>query len=106
MAFISMVSHYISSRYKVETTLLRLRRLRGLHSNENITEAVLEVISKYSLTNDKIGWFILNNITSNDTYMAEILKALRINDIIKRRCLYYLNHIINLIIKAFIRSKS
>ncbi len=101
MAFIGVVGHFMSSQYRVETVLLGLRRLQGFHSGENITEAVLKVIEKYELTGNQIGWFILDNATSNDTYITEILKALGINDTIKRRRLHYLSHVINLSAKAF-----
>ena len=96
MAFIGIVGHYMSSQYKVETTLLGLRRLWGDHSGENMAEAVLEVIRDYGLTGDKIGWFVLDNATSNDTCVAEILHALGIKDTVERRRLRCLGHIINL----------
>jgi len=86
----------------VETILLGLRRLRGPHSGENITEAILQVIREYGLTGNHIGWFILDNASSNDTYVAEILKALGINDTIKYCRLHYLGHILNLATKAFL----
>ena len=102
MSFISVVGHYINSQYKVETVLLGLRYLRGPHSGENITEAILQVIHKYGLTGNHIGWFILNNVSLNNTYVAEILKALGINDTIKYYRLHYLGHILNLATKAFL----
>jgi hypothetical protein len=92
----------MGSKYKVETTLLGLHRLRGPHSGENIAEAVLEVIRKYELTGDMIGWFVLDNARSNDTCVAEILKALGIDDTVERRRLRCLGHIINLAAKAFL----
>ena len=88
----------------METVLLGLHYLRGPHSGENITEAILQVIREYRLTGNHIGWFILNNASSNDTYVAEILKALGINDTIKYYRLHYLGHILNLATKAFLFS--
>ena len=104
LSFVGVVGHYMSSQYKVETVLLGFRRLRGPHSGENIAEAVLKVIHKYGLTGNRIGWFVLDNITSNDTCVAEILKALSINDTVERRRLRCLGHIINLSAKAFLFS--
>ena len=92
----------MNSQYKVETVLLGLHYLRGPHSGENITEAILQVIHKYGLTGNHIGWFILNNVSLNNTYVAEILKALRINNTVEYRHLYYLGHILNLTAKAFL----
>ena len=92
----------MSSQYKVETVLLGLRRLCGPHSGENIAEAVLQVIHEYGLTGNQIGWFMLDNASSNDTCVAEILKALGINDTVEHRRLHCLGHILNLAAKAFL----
>jgi hAT family C-terminal dimerisation region len=102
LSFVGVVGHYMSSQYRVETVLLGLRRLRGPHSGENIAEAVLQVIHAYGLTGNQIGWFMLDNASSNDTCVAEILKALGINDTVKRRRLHCLGHILNLAAKAFL----
>jgi hypothetical protein len=101
-AIVSVVGHFMGPNYKVETTLLGLRRLRGKHTGENIAEAVVAVVQKYGLTSDQIGWFILDNASSNDTCVAEILKALGINDTVEHRRLRCLGHIINLAAKAFL----
>jgi hypothetical protein len=101
-AIVSVVGHFMGPNYKVETTLLGLRRLRGKHTGENIAEAVVAVVQKYGLTSDQIGWFVLDNASSNDTCVAEILKALGINDTVEHRRLRCLGHIINLAAKAFL----
>ena len=101
ISFVGVVGHYMSSQYKVETTLLGLRRLHGTHSGENIAEAVVKVIGKYGLTGDQVGWFVLDNASSNDTCVKEIIKALGINDTVEHRRLRCLGHIINLAAKAF-----
>lgn len=101
MAFVGVVGHYMSSQYKVETVLLGLRRLRGTHSGQNIAEAVLEVIRTYELAGNQIGWCVLDNASSNDTCVKELLKALNINDTVEHRRLRCLGHVINLAAKAF-----
>jgi hAT family C-terminal dimerisation region len=102
MAFVGVVGHFMSSKYKVESVLLGLRRIQGTHTGENIAEAVLKVIHKYGLSGDQMGWFVLDNATSNDTCVEEILKRLSINDTVERRRLRCLGHIINLSAKAFL----
>src|SRR6266498_4636454 len=89
------------SQYKMEIILLGFRRLRKIHSGENIAEAVFKVIRKYGFIGNQIGWFVFNNVTSNDICVEEILKSFSINNIVKRRRLRYFNHIINLAIKVF-----
>jgi hAT family C-terminal dimerisation region len=102
MAFVGIVGHFMSSKFKVQNTLLGFRRLRGTHTGNNIAEAVLKVIYKYGLSHDTIGWFVLDNASSNDTCVAEILKGLNINDTVEHRRLRCLGHIINLSAKAFL----
>lgn|SRR5215469_2341752 len=102
IAFVGIVGHFMSSKYKVETILLGLRRIYGIHSGENIAEAVLEVIHQYGLIGDQIGWFILDNASSNDTCVQEILNDLNINDTVEHRRLRCLGHIINLSAQAFL----
>jgi hAT family C-terminal dimerisation region len=101
-AIVSVVGHFMGPSYKVETTLLGLRRLRGKHTGENIAEAVISVVKKYGLTSDQIGWFVLDNASSNDTCVAEILKGLDIDDTVEHRRLRCLGHIINLAAKSFL----
>ena len=88
-------------KFRVETTLLGLRRLRGKHSGKNIAEAVVDVVRTYGLTSDQIGWFVLDNATSNDTCVAQILTTLDIDDEVEHRRLRCLGHIINLAAKSF-----
>ena len=102
LSFIRVVAHYMSPQYRVETVLLGLRRLRGPHSGENIAEAIVKVIHKYELPSSQIGWFVLDNASSNDTCVAEILKALQIDDTVEHRRLRCLGHIINLAAQAFL----
>jgi hypothetical protein len=101
LAIVGVVAHYINERYEVETLLLGLRRLRGRHSGENIAEAVVSVVNSYKIA-DKIGCFVLDNATSNDTCVEEILRQLNIDDSVEHRRLRCLGHIINLGAKAFL----
>src|SRR5467141_3452650 len=53
-----------------------------------------------SAASDQIRWFVLDNATSNDTCVAQILTALNINDEVEHRRLRCLGHIINLAAKS------
>ena len=74
--------------------------LRGAHSGENMAESVIAVIEEYEITNI-LGYFILDNVSSNDTCVREILKKLR-PDLNPQKChLHCFGHIVNLAAKAF-----
>jgi len=84
--------------------MLGLRRLQGPHSGENIAEAVMSIIKTYGIS-DRIGYFVLDNATSNTTCVTNILDALEVDDITKNRRLCCLAHVINLSAKAFLFGK-
>ena len=101
LAMLGLVSHYVDETGTNRTVLLGLRRLKGPHSGENMAQLVIELIEEYELI-DKIGYFVLDNATSNDTCVAAVLARLRpeLNPIHRRlRCL---GHVINLTAKAFL----
>jgi len=85
--------------------LLKLRRLKGPHSGENITEAIIAIIKTYKIIN-KIGYFVLNNAGLNDTCVSAIIKQLNIKDIKEHRRLCCLSHVLNLLVKAMLFSEN
>ena len=91
----------MSAQYKIESVLLGLRRLHGSHLDENIAEAVIAVVREFGIA-ENIGYMVLDNASSNDTCVSEILKELDIDDTKKRRRLRCLGHIINLSAKVFL----
>jgi hypothetical protein len=93
----------VSSKYKVKTTLFKLRHLKGSYSEENIVKVIITIIKIYEITN-KIDYFILNNVRLNDTYISVIIKSLNIKNIKEYYRLHYLNYILNLLVKAILFS--
>jgi len=81
--------------------LLGLRRLKGPHSGENIAEAIIAVVKTYKII-DKIGYFVLDNAGSNNTYISAIIKQLNIKDTKEHRRLRCLGHVLNLLVKAML----
>ena len=91
----------MSSKYKVETILLKLHRLKGPYSGENIVEAIVAVIKTYKIIS-KIGYFVFNNAGLNNTYISTIIKRLNIKDI-KEYCYFCcLSYILNLSVKVIL----
>jgi hypothetical protein len=66
-----------------------------------VTETIINVRNKYEITKN-IRYIMLNNISSNDTCVEEILRQFDINDIKKQRRLRYLGYIINFAVKIFL----
>ena len=103
-AIIAIVSHFMDSKGQRQTKLLAIRRLEGEHSGENIAGTVLQVIREYKISK-RIGYFVLDNASSNDVAVDHILRSLYpwMTDVArKRRRLRCLAHVINLVARAFL----
>ena len=72
---IAVVAHYISHDGYRRTKLLGLRTLEGRHSGENIAATVLRLIKEYKI-GSRIGYFMLDNASSNDGAVDCILQSL------------------------------
>jgi hypothetical protein len=83
-----------------------MRRINEAYISENITEAVMPILLKIRILS-KLGYFITDNDSRNDTCIWAILRKLRpnIKDSDNRR-VRYLRHIINLAAKAFLFGKN
>ena len=73
------------------------------YSGKNQAKAILPVLDKY-LLKAKLGYFITDNASSNDTCITEIIDLIRPDLNAKKKRLQCIGHIINLIAKAFIFS--
>ncbi len=49
-----------------------VRNIHGDHCGKNQAKAIIPVIDEYSLK-EKLGYFMTDNASSNDTYVAEII---------------------------------
>jgi len=103
-AFLGVVAHWLDSNYKLQSTVIGMRRFHGRHTGENQAASFLKVVEPYSIT-EKIGYFTLDNASNNNTalqYIAKHLNELGIPfDPVQRR-LPCFSHIINLVVKTFL----
>ncbi|KAF6515467.1 hypothetical protein HZS61_005373 [Fusarium oxysporum f. sp. conglutinans] len=67
---------WIDTAGKRQTTVLGIRRVYGEHTGENIGSVILELLREYDVGGDQIGYFMLDNASSNDTAVEFILKEL------------------------------
>lgn len=61
MAMMAVVCHYIDKSDKNRTRLIALRRFRGGHSGENMSELLVEVIREFGF-DDRLGYFVADNV--------------------------------------------
>jgi hypothetical protein len=101
-SLVSIVGHWLNEDLKKQDILIGLRRLKGSYSGENLAEVIVLVLRLYDLGLN-LGYFIRDNVSSNDVAIRCILGSIRPNikepDTRRVRCL---GHIINLVAKAFL----
>ena len=66
MGMLAVVAHHVSRFGEARDCLLGLRRVTGAHSGENMAHSIIPIIKCYGLQ-DRLGHFILDNVSSNDT---------------------------------------
>lgn len=71
------------------------------NSEKNSFKTILFVCNDY-LLKAKLEYFNTNNVSSNDTFIIEIIDLICLNLNFKEKKLQCIGHIINLIVKTFI----
>ena len=96
-----IVVHYLTTDYTTRTILINLKRIRNTHSDENITDIVLNVIREYQVT-EKVDYFQTDNADNNDICVQAILDVISPESESSHRQIRYYGHIINFAIKTFL----
>jgi hypothetical protein len=99
---VGVIFYFLNQDLKVRSLLADIRRVKGSHSDENIAKAIIPILKKM-ISIERLGFFISDNASPNNTVIRAILAYLRSNlkdsDSKRIRCL---GHIINLAAKAFL----
>ncbi len=103
-AYIDVIAHCLDAKKEVRTVMLVVCNIYGDHSGKNQAKAIIPVIDGYGLK-EKLGYFMTDNASSNDTYVAEIIDLIWPDLNLGKRRLRCMGYIINLIAKAFIFGK-
>jgi hypothetical protein len=108
-AILGVIAMWIDATGKRRATVLGIRRVYGEHTGENLGSVVLELLKEYDISGDQIGYFMLDNASSNDTAVEFILKELcpwMKSKQRRHRRLRCLGHIINLCCQAFLMGRN
>ena len=104
---LAIVAYFTSEKLQHQTITLALVELEGEHTGLNMASVVLQTVDLYGFRN-KLGYFVIDIHSANDTLVKDIAKSLRQDGVlynpIQRR--FRCNgHIINLVVKAFLFGK-
>jgi hypothetical protein len=94
LSLVGIVVHFLDAHGKYYSFLLSLPEQQGSHSGSNIADNVQKIIDEFGLK-DKIGYFVLDNATNNDTCMEKLGQIYGFNH--QQRRLRCMGHIINLV---------
>jgi hypothetical protein len=75
ISLIGVVAYYTDNTFKNRIVIIALKRLYEAHSGENIGSLLIEIINDFDLK-ERLGYFVINNVSSNDTCVYYILISL------------------------------
>ena len=97
-----VVAFFRDENDQPQKVVLGLPELEGRHTGVNIAEQVNAILESFQIQ-DRVGYFILDNASNNDTAMEQLGDDLELDGIGRRvRCF---GHIINLAAKALLFGK-
>ena len=100
--FQAIVVHWADAdSRRIENALLSLREFKGSHGGEEQALVFLDVINEAELPKDLLGFFTMDNASSNDKMLCHIAQEIDGFDPILRRIRCF-GHVINLVIQAFL----
>ena len=104
LGLLAILAHFTSEKLQLTTVTLALVELQGEHSGINQAEVILRVLDDYQIRG-KVGYFMMDNVISNDSLVAHVADVLNSDGIIydaKQRRLRCNGHVINLVVQAFL----
>ena len=89
-----LVVHFIDGDGNLRNFLLSIPELIGRHTGSNIYEGATAIINEFNIQ-DRIGYFVLDNASNNDTCMQALAEEFEFDKDERRLCC--VGHIINLV---------
>ena len=107
IGIISVWAYWVANGQR-QRRLLAFRRIYRSHDGDNQAAIVLEVLEEYAISH-RVGYFVCDNATSNDSTVALILKTLELalsTQQASRRRLRCFGHIVNLAARTLLDPSS
>jgi hypothetical protein len=70
-----VIAYYTDNTFKNRIVMIALKRLHETYSGENMGSLLIEIINDFDLK-ERLGYFVINNVSSNDTCVYHILISL------------------------------
>lgn len=98
--FIGVIAHYATACGDVKDITIDLPHLVSLHSSDYIASCIDQVLKKFKITLLILGYFVLDNVYTNNTAVAKLSTLYNFST--RRRRLRCNPHILNLVGQAII----
>ena len=73
-----IIVYFINDTGQYQSFLLSIPDLAGRYTGVNIADGVAAILTKFNIS-DKLGYFILNNASNNDTYIETLGEEFQFN---------------------------
>ena len=80
LGLLAVVAHFTDEHLKLQTVTLGLIEINGKHSSSNQATAVLKMLDDFCIRS-KLGYFIMDNIGSNNNLVQEVANVLQADGI-------------------------
>jgi hypothetical protein len=86
-SFLNIAAHYVTATGKLRDLPIALPESTGSHSGERMGEIVLATLRSFGIGADKVGYFVLDNASNNNTTVNFLARKLKFNKLHRRlRC--------------------
>jgi hypothetical protein len=75
--FFGVVAYFLDAASVIRDLPINLPQLAGAHTSERIAKVINSTLTTYSITPLKLGYFVLDNATSNNTAVAALARLIR-----------------------------
>jgi hypothetical protein len=70
--------YFLNKNLTNRSLLIDMRRVKGSYNKENINKAIIPILIEMGIIS-KLGYFIINNVSTNDIIIKIVLQRLRPN---------------------------
>jgi hypothetical protein len=101
-AFCAITAHFCDAKGEIRTLLLGLPHQAGHHIGVNIVLTISAIVQTFGIE-QKLGWFVCNNASNNDTCIEALSSEFEFDHFERRiRCV---GHVINLVARSLLVGK-
>jgi hypothetical protein len=100
LPLLGICAHFVNADYELKAALIALPFIHGRYTGVTLSNIVLQAIQEYGIE-EKVGYFMMDNASNNDTMIEELQKSL-LGFNVRQRRLRCLGYVVNLVCKAML----